>query len=143
MGAFYGGHSSIGSERLNVNQEVTSSILVARPNFAMLRCRLTGKTVAFEAAYQGSSPCIVTNKTKGEVVMILKTRPKRITAHRLINLEQEIKPLLNKAMRGAASSHEAARIETIFSLCRQANKLEQYRHWHAQVKANLGAEISA
>ncbi len=74
--------------------------------------------------------------------MILKTRPTRITSRRLTNLEQEIKPLLQKAMRGAASSQETARIETIFSLCRQANKLEQYRNWHAQVKANLAAEMT-
>ena len=73
--------------------------------------------------------------------MILKTRATRMTSRKLSNLEEELKPLLARVMSGAASSKEAERIQTIFSLCRQANKLEQYRVWHSQVKA-LGAQAS-
>ena len=73
--------------------------------------------------------------------MILKTRATRMTSRKLSNLEEELNPLLARVMSGAASSKESERIQTIFSLCRQANKLEQYRVWHSQVKA-LGTQAS-
>ena len=69
--------------------------------------------------------------------MILKMRATRMTSRKLSNLEEELKPLLARAMAGASSSKESERIQTIFSLCRQANKLEQYRAWHSQVKVQL------
>jgi hypothetical protein len=55
----------------------------------------------------------------------------------MLDLEAEVKPLLAKAIKGAASTKEAERIQTIFALCRQANKLEQYRLWRAQVKEDI------
>lgn len=69
--------------------------------------------------------------------MMMRTRAIRMTSRRLMSLEDEIKPLLARAIQGAASKQESERIQTIFSLCRQANKLEQYRVWRAQVKEQL------
>ncbi|MFN7929966.1 MAG: hypothetical protein U0Y68_18935 [Blastocatellia bacterium] len=74
--------------------------------------------------------------------MMLRTRALRMTSRRLMDLEAELKPLLAKAIKGATSAKESERIQTIFALCRQANKLEQYRVWHAQVKANTAAEAT-
>jgi hypothetical protein len=74
--------------------------------------------------------------------MMLRTRGTKMTAKKLLALEQELKPLLEKAIQGAASSQESARIQTIFSLCRQANKLEQYRVWRTQVKAQLAEDVT-
>lgn len=74
--------------------------------------------------------------------MMLRTRAMRMTSRRLIDLEEELKPLLAKAIKGAASAKESERIQTIFALCRQANKLEQYRAWHAQVKADIAVDAT-
>ncbi|MBS1808877.1 MAG: hypothetical protein JST84_11930 [Acidobacteria bacterium] len=74
--------------------------------------------------------------------MMLRTRAMRMTSRRLIDLEEELKPLLAKAIKGAASAKESERIQTIFALCRQANKLEQYRAWHAQVKAIMAVDAT-
>jgi hypothetical protein len=74
--------------------------------------------------------------------MMLRTRGTKMTAKKLLALEQKLKPLLEKAIQGAASSQESARIQTIFSLCRQANKLEQYRVWRTQVKAQLAEDVT-
>ena len=74
--------------------------------------------------------------------MMLRTRAMRMTSRRLMGLEEELKPLLAKAMKGAASAQESERIQTLFALCRQANKLEQYRAWHAQVKENVAEDAT-
>lgn len=74
--------------------------------------------------------------------MMLRTRAMRMTSRRLMSLEAELKPLLAKAIKGAASDKEAQRIQTIFALCRQANKLEQYRAWRAQVKENVAEDAT-
>lgn len=74
--------------------------------------------------------------------MMLRTRAMRMTSRRLMGLEAELKPLLAKAVKGAASAEESERIQTIFALCRQANKLEQYRAWRAQVKENVAADVT-
>jgi hypothetical protein len=58
----------------------------------------------------------------------------------MLDLEAELKPLLARAIQGAASAKESERIQTIFALCRQANKLEQYRLWREQVKENVAAD---
>lgn len=72
--------------------------------------------------------------------MLMKTKMTRMTSRRMLNLEAEVKPLLAKAIKGAASKQESERLQTIFALCRQANKLEQYRLWRAQVKEVVAAE---
>ena len=74
--------------------------------------------------------------------MMLRTRAMRMTSRRLMDLEAELKPLLTRAINGAASAKESERIQTIFMLCRQANKLEQYRVWRAQVKERLAADAT-
>jgi hypothetical protein len=79
---------------------------------------------------------------KGEAAMMLRTRAMRMTSRRLMGLEAELKPLLARAIKGAASKQEAERIQTIFALCRQANKLEQYRVWRAQVQEQLAADAT-
>ncbi len=73
--------------------------------------------------------------------MLMRTKMTRMTSRRMLDLEAELKPLLARAIQGAASDKEAERLQTIFKLFRQANKLEQYRAWHAQVKAQLAAEV--
>ena len=74
--------------------------------------------------------------------MMLKTRAMRMTSRRMLDLEVELKPLLARAIKGAASKQESERIQTIFALCRQANKLEQYRVWHSHVKAQLAEDAT-
>ena len=74
--------------------------------------------------------------------MMLRTRAIRMTSRRLMDLEAELKPLLAMALNGAASPQEEERIQTIFTLCRQANKLEQYRIWRAQVKEQLAEDMT-
>lgn len=74
--------------------------------------------------------------------MMLRTRAMRMTSRRMLDLEMELKPLLARAIKGAASTKESERIQTIFTLCRQANKLEQYRVWRAQVKEQLAADVT-
>ena len=74
--------------------------------------------------------------------MMLKTRAMRMTSRRMLDLEVELKPLLARAINGAASKQEAERIQTIFALCRQANKLEQYRAWRSQVRAQLAEDVT-
>ena len=73
--------------------------------------------------------------------MMLRTRATRMTSRRMLDLEAELKPLLARAIKGAASTKESERLQTIFTLCRQANKLEQYRVWRAQVKEQLAADM--
>ncbi len=73
---------------------------------------------------------------------MLRTRAMRMTSRRMLDLEAELKPLLVRAIEGAASTQETERIETIFALCRQANKLEQYRVWRAQMRAQLAEDIT-
>jgi hypothetical protein len=72
--------------------------------------------------------------------MLMRTKMTRMTSRRMLDLEAELKPLLARAMQGAASAKESERIQTVFALLRQANKLEQYRAWHAQVKEQVAAE---
>jgi len=60
----------------------------------------------------------------------------------MLDLEAELKPLLARAIQGASSAKESERIQTIFALFRQANKLEQYRAWHAQVKEQVVVKVS-
>ncbi|HEX4945699.1 MAG TPA: hypothetical protein VFZ34_03430 [Blastocatellia bacterium] len=74
--------------------------------------------------------------------MLMRTKMTRMTSRRMLDLEAELKPLLARAIKGAASEKESERIQTIFKLFRQANKLEQYRNWHAQVKADLAADAT-
>lgn len=74
--------------------------------------------------------------------MLMRTKMTRMTSRRMLDLEAELKPLLTRAMQGAASDRESERIQTIFKLFRQANKLERYRNWHAQVKAELAAGVT-
>ena len=74
--------------------------------------------------------------------MMLRTRAIRMTSRRLMDLKAELKPLLAMALNGAASPQEEERIQTSFTLCRQANKLEQYRAWRAQVKADVAADAT-
>ncbi len=66
--------------------------------------------------------------------MMMRTKMTRMTSRRMLDLEAELTPLLARAINGAASAKESERIQTIFALCRQANKWERYRAWHAQVK---------
>ena len=73
-------------------------------------------------------------------MLMMRTKMTRITSRRMLDLEAELKPLLARAIQGAASVKESERIQTIFKLFQQANKLEQYRAWHTQVKAELVAE---
>lgn len=74
--------------------------------------------------------------------MMLRTRAMRMTSRRMLDLEAELKPLLARAIKGAASQQESERIQTLFALCRQANKLEQYRVWHSQVKEQLAEDAT-
>ena len=74
--------------------------------------------------------------------MMMRTRAIRMTSRRLMDLKAELKPLLAMALNGAASPQESERIQTIFTLCRQANKLEQYRIWRAQVKEQLAEDMT-
>jgi hypothetical protein len=74
--------------------------------------------------------------------MMMRTKMTRMTSRRMLDLEAELKPMLAKAIQGAASAKELERIQTIFALCRQANKLEQYRLWREQVKANACADAT-
>ena len=74
--------------------------------------------------------------------MMMRTKMTRMTSRRMLDLEAELKPLLARAINGAASAKESERIQTIFALCRQANKLEQYRAWRAQVKENVAADVT-
>ena len=74
--------------------------------------------------------------------MMMRTKMTRMTSRRMLDLEAELKPLLARAINGAASAQESERIQTIFALCRQANKLEQYRAWRAQVKENVAADVT-
>ena len=96
---------------------------------------VTGNASVFEIEECGFESYLPSQLFLKGAAMILKTRATRMTSRKLSNLEEELKPLLARAMAGAVSSQEAERIQTIFSLCRQANKLEQYRVWHSQVKA--------
>ena len=59
--------------------------------------------------------------------MMMRTKMTRMTSRRMLDLEAELKPLLARAIQGASSAKESERIQTIFALFRQANKLEQYR----------------
>ncbi len=74
--------------------------------------------------------------------MMLRTRAMRMTSRRMLDLEAELKPLLARAINGAASKQESERIQTLFTLCRQANKLEQYRGWRAQVREQLAEDAT-
>ncbi len=74
--------------------------------------------------------------------MMMRTKMTRMTSRRMLDLEAELKPLLARAINGAASAKDSERIQTIFALCRQANKLEQYRVWRTQVRAQLAEDIT-
>lgn len=74
--------------------------------------------------------------------MMMRMKVTRMTSRRMLDLEAELKPLLARAIKGAASAKESERIQTIFALCRQANKLEQYRVWRSQVREQLAEDAT-
>ncbi len=125
-----------------MNQEAVGSIPTVRPKLLMGSGAIGG-ALGFDPNGCRFDPYLPSQQFLKGAAMILKTRATRMTSRKLSNLEEELKPLLARAMAGAASSQESERIQMIFSLCRQANKLEQYRVWHSQVKAGSAHPGSA
>ena len=74
--------------------------------------------------------------------MMMRMKVILMTSRRMLDLEAQLKPLLARAINGAASAKESERIQTIFALCRQANKLEQYRAWRSQVREQLAEDAT-